>query len=186
MNDDQIVELYLKRSEDAIAETKTKYGAGLREIAYRILNDRETAEECEYDAYYKTWSMIPPHEPRTYLFAFIGKIIRHLALDICRKNHRQKRYTLYCELTQEMEECIPAQDDTEAAAEAGILGGLIDSFLAKCPADRRNIFVRRYWFFDPITQIAEKYGYSESKVKTMLLRMRADLKKHLENGGYRI
>ena len=74
MNDDQIVELYLKRSEDAIAETKTKYGAGLREIAYRILNDRETAEECEYDAYYKTWSMIPPHEPRTYLFAFIGKI----------------------------------------------------------------------------------------------------------------
>ena len=186
MDDDQIVELYLNRHENAIAETAKKYGAKLRDIAYRILNDRETAEECEYDAYYKTWNLIPPHEPRNYLFAFVGKIVRHLALDICRKNNRKKRYALYCELTQEMEECIPAKNDTEAEIEARFLSSLIDSFLEHCPEERRNVFVKRYWYFEPVAQIAETYGFTESKVKTMLSRMRADLKKQLEEGGYQI
>ena len=186
MNDDQIVELYLKRSENAIAETAKKYGTRVREIAYRILNDRETAEECEYDAYYKTWNLIPPHEPRNYLFAFVGKIVRHLALDICRKNQRQKRYALYCELTEEMQECIPAREDTESEVEARILSSLIDSFLEQCSEERRSVFVRRYWYFDSVAQIAENFGFTESKVKAMLFRMRTDLKKLLEKGGYEI
>ena len=184
MDDDQIVELYLQRNENAIAETAKKYGPRLRETAYRILNDRETAEECEYDAYYKTWNLIPPHEPRSYLFSFVGKIVRHLALDICRRNQRQKRYALYCELTEEMQECIPAKEDTESEVDARILSSLIDSFLEHCAEDRRNVFVRRYWYFDSVAQIAETCGFTQSKVKAILFRMRADLKKYLEKGGY--
>ncbi|MBQ2201385.1 MAG: hypothetical protein II412_02335 [Clostridia bacterium] len=81
MDDSQIVELYLNRNEDAIKETADKYGSRLRGIAYRILNDWETAEECENDAYRETWNRIPPHEPRDYLFAFVGRILRHIALN---------------------------------------------------------------------------------------------------------
>ena len=186
MDDDQIVELYLCRNEEAILRTAEKYGAKLRSIAFRILNDRETAEECENDAYRETWNRIPPHEPRDYLFAFVGRIVRHIALNECKKNQRQKRYAVYCELTEEMQECIPANGDVEAEIEAKELSGLIDAFLKECPEEQRLVFIRRYWFFDPVSEIAVRYGFTQSKVKTMLFRMRAELKKHLEKEGYRI
>lgn len=186
MNDNEIVELYLSRNEDAINQTAQKYGSRLRNIANSILNDRETAKECENDAYLETWELIPPHEPRDYLFAFVGRIVRHIALNVCKKNSRQKRYAMYCELTQEMQECIPANDDIEAEMEAKYLSSLIDEFLETCTEEQQNVFVRRYWYFDSVSKIAQIYGFSQSKVKTMLFRMRSDLKKHLEDGGYDI
>ena len=145
-----------------------------------------TAEECVNDAYLETWNLIPPHEPADYLFAFIGKIVRHLALNECKKAQRQKRSAVYCELTREMQECIPSADCTEAVLEAEELTGLINSFLKTCPEEQQKVFVRRYWYFDPISQIAQNYGFSQSKVKTMLFRMRAELKEYLKKGGYSI
>ena len=178
MNDNEIVELYLSRNEEAINQTAQKYGSKLRNIANSILNDRETAKECMNDAYLETWELIPPHEPRNYLFAFVGRIVRHIALNVCKKNSRQKRYALYCELTQEMQECIPAKDDIEAEVEVKYLSSLIDEFLETCTEEQQNVFVRRYWYFDSVSQIAKTYGFSQSKVKTMLFRMRSELKNH--------
>ena len=186
MNDNDIVELYLSRNEDAINQTAIKYGSKLRTLAFRIVDDLETAKECENSAYFETWESIPPYEPRNYLFAFVGRIIRHLALDNYRMNHRQKRNALYCELTQEMQECIPANNDTESEMEAKCLSGMIDEFLATCSEDQRNVFVRRYWYFDSVAEIADAYGFSQSKVKTTLFRMREDLKKKKEKGGYEV
>jgi len=184
VDDSEIVELYLSRNENAIDQTAQKYGSRLRNIANSILNDRETAEECENDAYLETWNLIPPHEPRNYLFAFVGKIVRHLALNICKKNSRQKRYAVYCELTQEMQECIPSENDIESELDAKYLSSLIDDYLESCSQEQQNVFVRRYWYFDSVAQIAKSYGFSQSKVKTMLFRMRSELKKNLEKGGY--
>ena len=186
MDDEQIVALYLARNEEAILRTAQKYGARLRSIAYRILNDRETAEECENDAYQKTWELIPPNEPKNYLFAFVGRIVRHLALNECARNKRQKRYAVYCELTREMQECIPAAQNVEAEIEASDLCRLINAFLGTRTEEQRNVFVRRYWYFDPVSEIADAYGFSLSKVKTMLFRMRADLKDYLEKEGYSV
>jgi RNA polymerase sigma-70 factor (ECF subfamily) len=120
------------------------------------------------------------------LFAFLGKITRHLAIDECRKNTSQKRYALYCELTQEMEQCIPSKNNVEEAFAADELALSINAFLATCSEDQRNIFVRRYWYFDTVAEISKKYGYSQSKVKTALFRMREGLKQHLEKEGYAV
>ena len=186
MDDSQIVDLYLARNEEAIVQTSDKYGLRLRNIANNILNNIESAKECENDAYLETWKLIPPHEPREYLFSFIGKIVRHIAIDICRKNNRKKRNAVYCQLTKEIQECIPSNSNTEAEIELNYLSELIDSFLETRPKEQQNVFVRRYWYFDSISQIANLYGFSKSKVKTMLYRMRIDLKIHLEKGGYDI
>lgn len=186
MNDNEIVELYLSRNEEAINQTAQKYGTRLRMIAQRILEDAETAKECENSAYFETWNSIPPYEPRDYLFAFVGRIIRHVALDVYKMNNRQKRHALYCELTQEMQECISGDNDTESEIEANCLSELINDFLKNCTEEQRNLFVRRYWYFDSITEIATAYGFTEGKVKTTLFRMRADLKKCLEKGGYNV
>lgn len=184
MDDSKIVDLYLSRDEAAIGQTAEKYGFRLRLLANKILNNNESAEECENDTYLQAWKLIPPNEPRTYLFAFLGKIIRHLAIDICRRNSAGKRYGLFCQLTNEMEECIPGSADVEAELEGKALSTCIDRFLQACSEDQRNVFVRRYWYFDTISEICDLYGYSQSKVKTMLFRMRKDLKVHLEKEGY--
>lgn len=111
---------------------------------------------------------------------------QNIALNICKMNKRQKRYAVYCELTQEMQECIPAENDIEAEIEADYLSSLIDAFLETCTEEQQNVFVRRYWYFDSVAEIAKMYGFSQSKVKTMLFRMRENLKTLLEKEGYDI
>lgn len=186
MEDSQIVELYLSRDESAIAETSHKYGTKLKRIANNVLNDQATSEECENDAYLQTWNLIPPNEPRNYLFAFVGKIVRNLAIDRLRYDSRQKRYAQYCELTDEILECIPGSSSVADAFDSKELAALINSFLETCSEEQRNIFVRRYWYFDSVSEICKLYSLPQSKVKTALFRMREKLKKHLEAGGYNV
>lgn len=184
MDDNRIVELYLARDEAAIAETRRKYGSKLRKISYALIRDHAYAEECEYEAYYEAWKLIPPNEPREYLFAFMARIVRHISIDRCRKN--SKTAAVLCELTEEMAQCLPSPGSAEDGAAEGELAASISLFLSACTKEKRGIFLRRYWFFDSVPQIAARYGITKSKVKTTLFRMRNDLKEFLRKEGYSI
>ena len=186
MDDSQIVDLYLARDERAISETAQKYGGRLRQLAQRILDDAQSAEECENDTYHAAWNCIPPHTPRMYLFAFLGRITRHLAIDECRRESAQRRQTLICELTQEMEECISGRSDVAGTVEAGALAQAIDVFLGSCTEEQRDMFVRRYWYFDTVQELSTRYDCSQSKIKTTLFRLRERLKRYLEKEGYTV
>lgn len=179
-----IVDLYLARDEAAIRHTAEKYGGRLRGLAQAVLNDRACAEECENDTYLEAWNRIPPHEPRTYLFAFLGRITRHIAIDRCRKQNAEKRSAAVCELTAELAECLPSGDSVEGEANARALAQTISGFLSRRPAAQRDVFVRRYWYFDSVEQISRRYGFSQGKVKTVLYRMRSDLKEELRREGF--
>ena len=130
MDDAGIVELYLSRDESAISQTAQKYGARLRRLSYRILGDKRAAEECENSTYFEAWNLIPPNEPKTYFFVFLASIARHIAIDECRKNSAEKRSAMICELTREMEECIPDGSNIEGDIDADDLRRAINSFLA--------------------------------------------------------
>lgn len=186
MEDAAIVDLFLAREESAIRYTAEKYGARLRGIAQGILNDRTAAEECENDAYWEAWRRIPPHEPRDYLFAFLGRIIRHLAIDACRRRGADKRSALFCELTEELANCLPAPAGVEEAFNARALGEAINGYLSGCPARRRQLFVRRYWYFDSVEALSRRFGVSQSNVKTTLFRMRNELKDYLLREGFEV
>ena len=184
MEDSVIVELYLSRDETAIARTQEKYGPRLRTVARRILDSEESAEECENDTYFEAWERIPPNEPRTYLYAFLGAITRHLAIDMCRREHSQKRRALFCELTREMGECIPGAQDVEQEAAATELSRAVSRFLETRSQAQRDVFLRRYWFFDTVPEISRRYGFTQSKIKTMLFRLREALREYLKREGY--
>ena len=186
MDDGSIVELYLARDEAAIARTSEKYGAALRTLANRILDDEPASEECENDTYLETWNRIPPHEPRDYLFPFLGRIARHLAIDRCRRRDARKRSAVLCELTQELEQCLPAKENVEAEVNASELETVIRRFLADCTAEQRGIFLRRYWYFDTIPAVAARFGCTESKVKVTLHRLRERLRAVLQEEGWNI
>lgn len=186
MDDNRIVDLYLRRDEAAIRETADKFGGRLRSLAYGIVDDRQTAEECENDTYLEAWNAIPPHEPRSYLYAFLARITRHIALNRCRERSRLKRSAWICAFSAELEQCIPAPDDVACRMDDLALGEAINGFLGKLDEEKRNLFVRRYWYLDSIADISKRFALSESKVKTTLFRCRARLRKHLEQEGYRL
>lgn len=184
MNDNRIVELYLSREEAAIKQTSEKYGSRLRSLAMGIVNDFHAAQECENDTYLEVWNLIPPHEPRSYLYAFLACITRHISLNYCRERSRLKRSAFLCELSAEMEQCIPAPDDTESHIDESTLREAINGFLGRLSMEQRNVFLRRYWYLDTINAISKRYRISESKVKTMLFRIRNQLRAYLEQEGY--
>lgn len=186
MDDGKIVELYLKRDETAIEATEEKYGARLRGFAYSALKDRQAAEEIANDVYLKAWNSIPPNEPKDYLLPYLLRIARQLTLNRIKRQSFDKRSAVLTELTREMEECLPSGYDMESELEARELKKEIDSFLSRLSEEKRNVFVRRYWFFDSIHEIAERLGCRENRVKTMLYRIRADLKSCLNNKGYNV
>ena len=184
MEDDKIVDLYLRRDEDAIHRTAEKYGSRLRSLALGILGDREGAEECENDTYLTAWNTIPPHVPKLYFYPFLARITRNLSLTRCRERTRLKRSAHVEELSREMEQCIPAPDDLSCRMDELALRQAINGFLDTLPEKKRNVFVRRYWYLDSIEDISKRYGISVSNVKTMLLRSRNGLREYLIKEGY--
>ena len=184
MDDSRIVELYMQRNEAAVKQTAEKYGSRLRALACGIVVDIYTAEECENDTYMEAWKSIPPHEPRTYLYAFLARIIRHISLNRCRERKQLKRSAHICELSAEMEQCIPAPDDVACRIDDIALAESINMFLGKLSEEKRNMFIRRYWYLDSIAAISKRFAVSESKVKTTLFRCRNQFREHLEKEGY--
>ena len=183
MEDREIVALYLERDEAAIRQTSEKYGGRLRALAFGIVKDAQTAEECENDAYEKTWNAIPPHEPGEYLYAFLARIVRNLSLDYCRRRSRLKRDAFVCELSAEMEQCIPTPDDCECRLDNMALSAALNGFLDTLSAEKRNVFLRRYWYLDSIAALADRFQISQGQVKSRLHRTRLRLKDVLLREG---
>lgn len=185
MEDEKIINLYFERNEAAIAQTAQKYGATLRGIAYNILQNHSDSEECENDTYHIAWNKIPPERPRM-LSAFLGRIVRNTAFDKYRYNAAAKRNSEFDVVLSELEHCVAANPSTEPEADGKLLAECINEFLKGISFTKRVVFVRRYWYCDTIEQIAVHFGFSQSKVKSMLMRSRNDLKKHLKRNGIAI
>lgn len=183
MKDNEIIELYWIRDEDAITATADTYGNYCYSIAYNILCNNEDAEECVNDTWLNAWKSIPPQRPNR-LSTYLGKITRNLSLDRYKLLTAQKRGKGQIELAlSELEECVPSQTDMDQIADEMVLVSAIEAFLCAIPRTERNIFVGRYWYLYPIRDLASAYHMSESKVVSMLHRMRTKLKLHLEKEG---
>ena len=182
MNDDEIIELFFARSERAIAETQAKYGRYCRYIADAILDDEESAKECENDTYLGLWNSIPPNRPPVFK-AYVGAICRKTALDRLDERLRQKRGGRAECAYEELAEIIAAADDfpDEIA-----LRELLNEFLSTLGREARIIFLQRYWYMRSVKEIAADRATSESAVKTSLHRSREKLKRYLRKEGYTI
>lgn len=183
MEDERIIGLYFERSEEAIAETARKYGRFCHSISYHILQNHEDAEECVNDAFMGAWKAIPPAHPAC-LQAFLGKITRNLSINRLKERKARKRGGGQVDLVlSELEECIPAPDNVEQMMVGKSVAESISRYLYSLTEEKRNVFIRRYWYLYSIGEIAGQYGMSENKVALMLLRMRKGLRNHLEKEG---
>ena len=183
MNDARILTLYENRSEAAVSETERAYGAYCMAIAMNILGSREDAEECVNDAFLLAWKSIPPTRPAA-LSAYLGRLTRNLALNRYKQKRAGKRGRGQTALLlSELEDCVSAGNAVDDAIDARELSRAINGYLLTLDAEYRAMFVRRYWYADPIADIANHFGAGQSKVKSALARMRKELKNHLEKEG---
>ena len=184
MEDSQIVDLYWQRDESAISETAAKYGKYLHGISYQILQNAEDAEECVNDTYNDAWHAMPPHRP-SVLSTFLGKITRRISIDLWRKHRAEKRGGGEPALAlDELEECVSGNGEVESEVERRELQRKLNAFLLALPQMERQVFMCRYWYMDPVSDIAARFACSESRIKSMLYRTRKKLRAMLEKEGY--
>ncbi|MDE6519393.1 MAG: sigma-70 family RNA polymerase sigma factor [Ruminococcus sp.] len=186
MEDKDIVQLFWDRNEQAITETSSKYGHYCFSIARNILNNREDAEECVNDTYLNTWKSIPPHKPEM-LSTFLGKIVRNLSFNKYKSVHSMKRGGYEISLIlDELAEIVSDEESVEDNIIRNELLKTIDNFISTLSAEKKYIFIRRYWYSDKITAIANQCGRTENSVNVELNRIRKKLRDYLTERGYEI
>ena len=179
MDDKQIVALYFDRNEQAITETQTKYGKYCYAIAIGVLAIHEDAEESVNDTWIDAWNSMPPHKP-SILSTFLGKITRRIAIDKWRHRTADKRGGGEVPMVlDELENCIAHDSDVEKAFEKKRLEEVINRFVHKLPEKDQKVFLCRYFYMDSIETICTQFGFSESKVKSILHRTREKLRRVL-------
>lgn len=183
MEDELILELFRNRDEQAVSQLSKKYGSACLHAARSILAQYEEAEECVNSAYYEAWQNMPPDSPKN-LRAYICRIVKNKALDKVRYDSAEKRNAQFTMSLEELHDCIPDRYDPEYDLSAKELAGAINRFLRKQGTKQRKVFVRRYWYGDSVSEIAQAYGMNAKTVATYLFRTREKLKVYLEKEGY--
>lgn len=184
MDDSKIIELFFARSEEAIKHVADKYTGYLMSIARNILFSIEDSSECVNDTYFRAWNTIPPQKPARLNF-YLGKITRELSIDRWRRRNAEKRGAgEYAVSLDELSECIPDNSTPDDALDMKLLAKSVGDYLRTLNDTARNTFIFRYYHCDSIKQIAQSSGMSEEKVKSVLFRTRAGLKKYLESEGF--
>lgn len=179
LDDPDIVALYHKRDERAITESDAKYGSLCRSIALRLLGHREDAEECVNDTWFSAWNAMPPERP-AFLGAFLGRITRNHAISRWRRDHAQKRFDGMEILLSELNDCVPGADTAQLNLERRELAGWISAWLDQTQAGDRWLFLRRYWYGEPVEELAAQLGIRPNTCSQRLLRLRKSLRTFLE------
>ena len=182
MEDQTLINLYWSRDEAAIAQTAEKYGRLCSYIAGNILKSPEDCEECVNDSYLAVWNAIPTQRPERFS-VFLGRITRNLALKRRDYLSAAKRNPAASVSLEELGDCVSGGRSPESELENRRIEEAISAFLWAQEAEKRNVFLRRYWYFDSIETICRSTGFGESKVKSMLAAMRRKLREQLEREG---
>ena len=182
MTDEEIIDLFFERSEQAISELAEKHGSAVNRVAFNILGDPEDAKECVNDTWLGAWNSIPPHRPDP-LRTFVCRIARNLATMKYHSNTAAIRNSQYDLALDELEEYLSDSDSVEKAYEAQELKEAINGFLATLSYSDRFIFMRRYWYSDPVKDIAKMADSTTNSVTVRLFRIREKLRLYLKKEG---
>lgn len=184
MDDASIIELFMARDEHAIAEVRAKYGALCRGVAQSVLGDPEDAEEVLSDVLLTLWNNIPPEKPAS-LKAYAMVITRRRALKALRDSGTKKRGGgIASEPLDELSEILPSPESVESSVEANELKTLINSWLGSLLPEDRALFLRRYWYEDTVSELAQKLGASPQRTAKRLGTLRKKLRSYLEREGH--
>ena len=183
MDDGTIVELFWNRNEEALAHAASVFGAYCKSIANNLLHDAEDAKECLDDALLAAWNSIPPKKPGC-LKTYLGKLTREIAVDRLRKKYAEKRIPAGATVPLDELEAMIGESSVDAAVGVAELSRLVSQFLRTQKEIDRDLFIRRYWYYDSVEEICRRYGFGRSRVLVKLKRTRDKLALYLKKEGY--
>lgn len=181
MTDSEIIALFESRSEKAISESQKAYGNYCSSIACGILGNEHDAEECVNDTWLRAWNSIPPASPSS-LKSYLGAITRNISIDRLRTGRKAE----IAGDADEMADVISDPSSVEDEAITDEIRGYVNEWLGKIAKSKRDVFVLRYYYCLSTVFIAEKLGLSESRVRSILSKLRKKLAEFLEERGYEI
>ncbi|MGI5962513.1 MAG: RNA polymerase sigma factor [Lawsonibacter sp.] len=185
MEDAAIVALYWQRDEGAICASEEKYGPTCRKLSYQILQSIQDAEECTNDTWHRAWDTMPPQRPQS-LRAYLLRIVRNLSIDRWRTRRSKKRGEGLEELVLELEECVATAPSAEAVWEGEAVAEVIDCWLDTLEEMDRAAFLLRYWYGQPVKELARRFGGSANGMSKRLHRLRQSLRQTLEREGVKV
>ena len=181
-----LIRLFEERKEEAIQETKARYGPWLGQFASRFLTDPRDREEALADVLLGAWNAIPPHKPLS-LKAFLTTLIRRACVKRLRHQSRKKEVPKEHLLAlEELEEVLPDTGEVEDELLAQELSRTLEDFLWEQKPRRRKIFLLRYYESRPVAEVAELLSVSRSTVEKELKTLRTAMRERLEKEGYAI
>lgn len=182
MEDQDIIDLFFERSEQAVRELIRKYGTAIQKVASNILADPLDVEECCNDTYMALWNQIPPARP-TYLGAYACRVARNISLNRYHASTAEKRNSYYDVALDELGETVSGLSDIESEHDAKELAKYLNLFLGKQSREDRYLFMRRYWYGDKLSDIAQMLGITPHKASVRLFRLRQKLREYLMKEG---
>jgi RNA polymerase sigma-70 factor (ECF subfamily) len=185
-SDQDIVALARAGEEPAYRELIRRYERPIFSLLYRMVRDRELAEDLAQETFVKALNAIESYRPEFKFSSWIFKIANNAAIDHLR---RRELDTLSLEGSPHAEtpDAIEAtalqigarQESPLDAVEARELGGQIEAAIARLRPEYRSCILLRHVEGRAYEEIAEILGLPLGTVKTYIHRARNELRQAL-------
>ena len=169
-----------RKNEKALIWFIDRYSAYVNTIIYNIIGSsipRADIEEISSDVFFTLW-MNAGKISHGKAKAYLGGVARNKAKERLRKAGM--------ELPLEDDILLISNDNPEKAMQEQELARFLQKAILAMQQPEREIFIRHYYYYQPVSLIAEEMHINVSTVKTRLHRGRKKLKEILSEGGYTI
>ena len=183
MNDKTIIDLLFERSEEGLSLLTEKYRGLAVRLLSEILSDHSDVEECFNDLLLAVWNSIPPQRPHS-MTAYVCTLTRRIGINRYKFNHRNKRDT-YQILLSELDEASPDPASEDATQNQAVVE-VLNRFISTLEPEGRVLFLRRFVYFESVTELAARFGMTENAVSSRLSRIKKRLRKVLREENIEI
>ena len=175
----ELIQAIKKRESGALDRFQTAFVPLLRYILAPILPDERDREECLSDVALRVWDVIDGYDPSRASFpTWLSTLARNAALNRRRSNERRRE-------DGPPGEDIPASADSpEQAVLKEEAARAVRDAVGRLDRRDRELFLRKYYYYQPTAQIAAELGLSPRAVEGRLYRVRKRLQNEL-GGVYR-
>jgi RNA polymerase sigma-70 factor (ECF subfamily) len=179
MDDKKLLKLIREKPSEGLGEIIREYSGLLTAIVMRVLKNPQETEECVADTFISLWKNIHTVKKADSLKAYLICIARNNAIDRYRKFKNEN--TVSIDSIENFE--IIADDDVELLVVKNEFMEELQKIIMQIPELDREIFMRKYFLFESVREIAKNLNLTEIQVKDRLYRVRKQIKKNCEMEG---
>jgi RNA polymerase sigma-70 factor (ECF subfamily) len=181
--DPDLIALARKGSEKAYRELLGRYQRPVFSLVYRMVRDRELAEDIAQETFVKVFNHLGSYNPKYKFSSWIFKIASNLAIDHLRKKEPEtisldgSRNAQTAEQMEATRITVESRDENpEEFVMARELGAEIEVAIGELRPEYRTAVLLRHVEGRPYEEIAEIMDIPLGTVKTYIYRARTELK----------